>query len=312
METLLLSLEKGARKLRSPARWLRERASKNGRGIKPALRRSLQREFTRLSGNYTRLALARTRREAHEIAAWIQPQSHERVLDAAAGPGRLGPVLAPRVAHVFALDLCSRMLQKARELKEPPGPRLSLTVGDVASLPYRSHSFDLLTCSYAFANFQDPLAVLHEYARVIRGDGRIVVIDLIAPEDRAQRRCLNRLEGGRGNLYTRVLSRSEFMELFAHSGLRITAACSRLRRCRFRDWLRLSPAALRDPVHARRLRRMLVDSIEGDKAGLRPRLAGGEIIFYHRTAWFMLRPSHARRPKRPLARLARNVFASLL
>src|SRR5438067_13632593 len=166
--------------------------------MRSALRRILQEEFSRLSTTYTHLALKRARRETYEIANWIGPCSHERVLDAAAGPGRLGPILARRVAQVCALDLCPRMLQKSREFEPSSGPRLTLTVGDVACLPYRSRSFHLLTCSYAFANFPDPLAVLREYGRVIRRDGRIVVIDLIAPENGAQRRWLNRLEGARG------------------------------------------------------------------------------------------------------------------
>jgi hypothetical protein len=33
---------------------------------------------------------------------------------------------------------------------------------------------------------------------------------------------------------------------------------------------------------------MLIDSIEGDKAGLHPRRAQGDIVFYHTTAWFLL------------------------
>ena len=77
------------------------------------------------------------------------------------------------------------------------------------TLPYRGRTFHLATCSYAFANFPDPLKVLRELARVIRRDGRIAIIDLVAPEESARRDLLCRLETLRGRLPARIRSRSE-------------------------------------------------------------------------------------------------------
>jgi ubiquinone/menaquinone biosynthesis C-methylase UbiE len=253
-----------------------------------AARRSTERGFARISNAYTRVTRARASRQAREIAAWLRPHSAGRVLDAACGPAGLAQALAPEAVCVCALDLCPQMLHQAREL-DGADPRLLLTVGDVGRLPFPSCSFHLVTCSYAFANFRNPLAVLREYARVIRPGGRIAIIEVVAPENRGQRLRLNRLESQRGAFHTRVRSRSEFLKLFTQAGLGIIEVRERRRRCRFRDWLRLSPAALDSPQRARQLRGMLIDSIDGDKAGLDPHRAGGDIIFYHRTVWFLLR-----------------------
>jgi ubiquinone/menaquinone biosynthesis C-methylase UbiE len=257
--------------------------------MKAAARRSVSQEFELLSSAYTRLALARAQREIRQIVAWAEPQPEERVLDAACGPARLGHAFAPHVAQVNALDLCPQMLKKARELTASSHPPLLLTVGDLERLPYRSRSFHLLACAHVFANLQRPLRVMREFARVIRRDGRIVVIEVVAPENPAQRGWLNRLEAGRGHVYTRVRSHSQFANLFTRAGLRVVATRSRLHLCRFHEWVRLSPAAIDHPEHAHRLRRTLLESVDGDKAGLHPHPVRGEIVFYHRVMWSMLR-----------------------
>jgi SAM-dependent methyltransferase len=155
-------------------------------------------------------------------------------------------------------------------------------------MPFRSASFDLLTCTYAFANLRDSLSVLREFARVTRAGGRIALIDVIAPENPERREELNRLESQRGHLYTRLLPRWEFLALFAQSELRIVNTRSRRRLCHFREWVRLSPAAAHHPKQALRLRNLLIDTIEGDKARVHARRSRDDIVFYHTTAWFLL------------------------
>src|SRR2546425_5883198 len=234
------------------------------------LRRATQREFDCISRAYSRLSVERAEREVREVVAWIAPRRDERVLDAACGPARLAQALAPRVERVCGVDLCASMIRLARECQPHSAAFVLLAVGDVERLPYRSRSFHLATCSYAFANFPDPLQALRELARVIRRDGRIAIVDLVAPENSAQRGFLCRLETLRGRLPARILSRSEFNTLFRRAGLLLESCRFSRRRRRFRDWLRQSPAPTRDPRRAHRLRRMLLDSLDGQRGGPPP------------------------------------------
>src|SRR5262249_61505219 len=78
------------------------------------LRRMVQREFTRLSPAYTRVAAARPKREVSEFVRWIHTRPDEWVLDATCGPGTLAWAIGPREARVCGLDLCPRMIQAAR------------------------------------------------------------------------------------------------------------------------------------------------------------------------------------------------------
>lgn len=250
-------------------------------------RRLIQHEFSRLSSASTTVS-DRERREAREIVSWIRPRSDERVLDAACGPGRLAKALASRAGRVCGLDLCFSMLKAGRELYSAHTSPLLLTVGDVERLPYRSQSFHLVTCAYSFANFPDPLQVLREFARVTHRGGRVAVVDVVAPEDPVRRAYLSRLEALRSLFYTRILSRSQYVDLFRRARLRLESVQLHRRRQTSRRWLRLSSAAA-NPQRAHRLRQMLLDSIKDDKAGLHPRRSHRDIVFYHTTAWFVLR-----------------------
>jgi SAM-dependent methyltransferase len=168
------------------------------------------------------------------------------------------------------------------------GAQPLLTVGDVEQLPYASKSFQLVVCSYAFANFSDPLKVLREFIRVLDDKGRIAILEVVAPEDSAIRSRLNLIEGLRGDCYTRILDRSQFTELFRVAGLRLESSQFHRRYQNWREWLRLSPAAA-DPKRAHLLRETLIQSSEQGGDGLIKRREDGEIMLRHETAWFLLR-----------------------
>ncbi len=256
----------------------------------PRFRRSVQGDFTRVAGNYARLATERGEGQARKLLAWIKPRPSERILDAACGPGTLAHALARQRVQVTGLDICPRMIRAAQGRARPAhGPALlGFVLGDVERLPYPTGHFHRVVCTYAFANFPDPLRILREFARVTRPKGRIYVVDVLAPEEPARAAYLNLLETQRGRCYTRILKRTEFLALFRQAHLRLGS--SKLARARrtFRHWLRLSPAGA-SRARAHRLRQMLLASIPGDQAGLRPRRVGNEIVFEHTSGWFLLR-----------------------
>lgn len=249
---------------------------------------AVQREFARIASTYARLAARPAAREARALLRWMELRPKDWVLDAACGPGVLARSLALRTSRVYALDLCPRMIEAARGARPGPHPRVRFTVGQAERLPYRSGSFHLVTCAYAFANFPQPLEALREFARVARRGGRIVVLDVVAPEDPARCARLNRLEALRSRAPTRILKRSEFVDLFEAAHLHLLACQMGHRQRSLNGWLELSPAAAR-PRQRQRLRRAFLDSIPGDQAGLHARSAGRNLMFRHTVAWFLLR-----------------------
>jgi SAM-dependent methyltransferase len=55
---------------------------------------------------------------------------------------------------------------------------VSFDVGTVDSLPYDADSFDLVLCNHLMNDLQDPAQSLKEFARVLRAQGRVVILML--------------------------------------------------------------------------------------------------------------------------------------
>jgi len=249
------------------------------------MRQVIQRDFNRLANCYARTRRQKSIHEARAFVDWIRPGHGEAILDAACGPGILARTMAHAASRAFALDISSNMVEFARA-DSSSNDQPFLAVGDVGNLPYATGSFDLVTCSYSFANFFEPLQVLREFARVTRFGGRIAIIDVIAPSNHSQNFNFNCLEALRSHCYTHALNRVEFLRLFEDARLKLSAL--RIRRCRqhFNEWVRLSPALT--GRRSRKLRQALLKSFAGNETGSHvQRTAEGYFVSYT-TAWFLL------------------------
>jgi SAM-dependent methyltransferase len=91
--------------------------------------------------------------------------------------------------------------------------------GDVRSLPWPDASFDIVITRFSFHHFQDPLAVLREMTRVCRPEGRVIVVDMYASDDKGKAEAWNRLEVLRDPSHVRAMSFGELTGLFRDAGL---------------------------------------------------------------------------------------------
>lgn len=114
------------------------------------------------------------RRAANLVAAW-QPRD---LLDLATGSGDLALAMASRLPHaqIVAADFSREMLEIAR------GKGVANTVvADALQLPFESESFDAVTVAFGLRNMADWDRALMEMARVLRGRGRLLVLDFSLP-----------------------------------------------------------------------------------------------------------------------------------
>lgn len=102
----------------------------------------------------------------------------ERVLDLACGTGELLHRIARRTptAELVGVDLAPAMLERAREkLSGVPGAQLRRA--DSHDLPLADDAFDVILCANTFHYFTQPSVVLAEARRVLRPEGRLVLLD---------------------------------------------------------------------------------------------------------------------------------------
>ncbi|GAC1455701.1 MAG: bifunctional demethylmenaquinone methyltransferase/2-methoxy-6-polyprenyl-1,4-benzoquinol methylase UbiE [Candidatus Limnocylindrales bacterium] len=110
----------------------------------------------------------------------------ERVLDLGSGTGDLAFAVAAAGANVVAADLSYGMLAvlQRRSGRERAGVRVGPVVANVHALPLRDGSVDRIVSGFTVRNVGDLPSAFRELRRVLRPDGRLVVLELSHPPRR--------------------------------------------------------------------------------------------------------------------------------
>jgi ubiquinone/menaquinone biosynthesis C-methylase UbiE len=102
--------------------------------------------------------------------------------DLGCGTGQVSATLAPFVARVIAVDASAAMLQAAR--KRLNGlDNVELRRGDLEALPIDNGQLDAATLMLVLHHVPEPERALADVARVLKPQGRVIVVDML-PHDR--------------------------------------------------------------------------------------------------------------------------------
>ena len=161
----------------------------------------------------------RRREELRErLRRFAELRGDERVLDAGTGTGALAFAVAPLVREVVAVDIVPELLDEGRRRAEG-FPNVSFVEGDITALPLDSGSFDIVCSLRTLHHVPRPELVVAELVRLTRPDGRLLVVDQIAPADPLVALELNRFERARDSTHTRTLPDVDLRHLFEANSL---------------------------------------------------------------------------------------------
>lgn len=105
------------------------------------------------------------------------------LLDLGTGTGRLLEVFAPLYARAVGIDASSDMLAVARANLDRAGVGgAQVRLGDIYNLPFGRNTFDVVTIHQVLHYLDAPERAIEEAARVMRPDGRLLIVDF-APHD---------------------------------------------------------------------------------------------------------------------------------
>jgi len=133
----------------------------------------------------------RYRREALQRAGL---KKGERLLDVATGTGvvaREARTITGEANGIIGIDPSIGMLLAGRGKA-----RFPLVEGGGEHLPFRDESFDMISIGFAMRHFADLDAVFRDCRRVLRPGGRMLILEITAPESRAARMFLGAYMGG--------------------------------------------------------------------------------------------------------------------
>jgi ubiquinone/menaquinone biosynthesis C-methylase UbiE len=152
----------------------------------------IPRVYDRIAGVYdiwARLTESRATARALELAAIEDGKS---VLEVAVGTGvtfREIVTKNPNGQNV-GIDLSAGMLAKAKSrMRDLSGANYRLETGTAFDLPVQSDSIDILVNNYMFdlIPYADMDRVLDEFSRLLKTDGRLILVNMARGESRASR-----------------------------------------------------------------------------------------------------------------------------
>ena len=101
-------------------------------------------------------------------------------LDIGTGTGRILELMASQVERGMGIDVSSEMLTVARANLEKANLRnVHVRQGDMYNMPVDDESVDLAALHLVLHYSDDPAQVIEEAARVLRPNGRLVIVDFL-------------------------------------------------------------------------------------------------------------------------------------
>ena len=247
--------------------------------MEPRTRRLNEERFSRTAGAFAASAAVRNLPDIGSLLRFAAPTPADLLLDVACGPGRLLEAFVPRVRMGVGVDLTLEMLGIARRAHRERGTGvLALVRGEGERLPFRDGAFTIVSTTLAIHHFADPRRVLDEMVRVCRSGGRIAVGDVVGSADAAKRGLQDEIEQLRDPSHVALYGAAGLEALLTTCGLTITGRASGVQVRELDEWCRLAAT----PAHVvPRVREMLLQSADGDRAGMQPVLTGADLRFRH-------------------------------
>ncbi len=129
------------------------------------------------------------RKAVKEIIDSEQPMT---ILDVACGTGDFTIEIARKAAggsRVTGIDLSEGMMKIGREKIKKAGVEAEMVQGDCEALPYDEGTFDRISVGFGVRNFEHLDVGLKEMCRVLKTDGKLVVLELSVPSNGFVRWC---------------------------------------------------------------------------------------------------------------------------
>jgi len=150
----------------------------------------VRRMFDSIAGAYDRLnrilSLGLDKGWRRKGIASLKPFHPSTILDIATGTGDLAISMqqALHPDHIIGADISEGMMEIGKKKVEEVGLSgyISFEYQDSLALTYNDNTFDAVTAAFGVRNFENIEKGLSEMLRVLKPEGRLVILELTAPE----------------------------------------------------------------------------------------------------------------------------------
>ena len=162
-----------------------------------AKKEGIRRLFNNIASDYDRLNHILSlnidkgwrRKAVRELADKDAPV---KLLDVACGTGDFTIEIAKKVApgsEVIGVDISEGMMEIGKAKIMKAGVDAQMCVADCEELPYDQNTFDRISVGFGVRNFEHLELGLIEMCRVLKPDGKLVVLELSLPSNAFIRSC---------------------------------------------------------------------------------------------------------------------------
>jgi ubiquinone/menaquinone biosynthesis C-methylase UbiE len=178
-------------------------------------------QFGAKAANYLTSAVHAAGADLERLTGMASELHSKRALDLGCGAGHVSFALAHGGAHrVTAYDPSTEMLEVVAQAAATRGfeRAIDTCVGAAEQLPFENNTFDLIVTRYSAHHWASVPRALAECARVVAPGGRMVVIDVIAPETPLFDTSLQVVEFLRDASHVRNYRASEWKTMYEAAG----------------------------------------------------------------------------------------------
>ena len=243
---------------------------------------TVQAEFTRQGETFRASPVLRDAEVTSRVGEALGPNV-QRALDIACGPGILLPTLSAHAKSVIGIDLTHRNLLLAREVKAHGSVHLVRALAE--KMPFAPGTFDAVVIRLALHHFLQPRVVLAAARSLLRSRGRLVVLDVVGPDDRTTRELRDAIERLRDPSHTALLSPTSMTTHLEETGFTVRKETLWAQPRQFADWA----AIINEPRRMADLELVLRALYRrgGDPAGLALREEESELWFTYNWGLFV-------------------------
>jgi len=156
-------------------------------------RREIWRMFDRVAPRYDLLnhllSFGQDIRWRRKLAGCLKNVPQQEILDLATGTGDVILSLcenSEKIEYAVGIDMSERMLRLGRGkiITKNRQSNISLVRSDASRIPFADYSFDTVLIAFGIRNMVDVQDVLTEIHRVLKPDGRVLILEFSLPENR--------------------------------------------------------------------------------------------------------------------------------
>ncbi|MBN1134532.1 MAG: methyltransferase domain-containing protein [Methanosarcinaceae archaeon] len=236
-----------------------------------------QDQFGKHSKAYAKSSALSNQENLRRIIELTAPSKNDRLLDVATGTGFLAFEFAKHVCEVVGIDFTDEMLAIAKQYKiDEAVENVIFETEDMESIPFAVSSFDIVSCTFAFHHFLNPEIAISEMLKVLRPGGKIVISDIVSPEDIAKSDYQNEMERLRNPSHVKHYPSFEILQILQNHGFDILISKYWPIDFGFEEWISMS---LQDAESVKRVKEMMLAAMEYELTDLNIRLRNDNIWF---------------------------------